>query len=177
MKLSKNFYLSEFTLSAGIRIEPTDEQLFCLRVLCRDVLQPIRNQFGTVTITSGVRNQESYEALVAKGYPASATSDHFAWSKVNPKGTGAADFTCPDADLMDVFHFIQEHLYYHIGQVIYYPEKSFIHVSNRYSKIFRKPDTRKEATRVMVRQAGKFNPYPRKSPVVCGKGLKWPWNK
>jgi len=177
MKLSKNFYLNEFTVSAGMNIIATKEQIFCLKVLCRDVLQPIRNKFGPVIVTSGLRNMESYRKLKQQGYPASLTSDHFAWSDANPRGTGAADLHCPSADIMDVFNFVQEYLYYEIGQVIYYPGKNIIHVSNRFNKIFAMPDGREDSRRVMVYQDGNFNPYPRRPVAVCGKVFKWPWNK
>lgn len=176
MKLSKNFYLNEFTVSAGMNIIATKEQIFCLKILCRDVLQRIRNKFGTVVITSGLRNMESYRKLKAQGYPASLTSDHFGWSDANPRGTGAADIHCPNADILDVFHFVQEYLYDEIGQVIYYPGKNIVHVSNRFNKIFTMPDSREESRRVMIYQNGKFSPYPRRKLSVCGKTFKiWPF--
>ncbi len=62
IKLSKNFYLDEFTLSqkavrAGILIEVTQENIefFYIKMLCEKVLQPLRDALGPVHITSGYR--------------------------------------------------------------------------------------------------------------------------
>jgi len=158
MKLSKNFSLDEFVLCAGVVVDATPEQLFCLNILCNNILQPIRDKFGPMRITSGLRNQICNELLISKGYPASKTSDHLAWCTANPKGTGAADFTCSSKTL-DVFHWIQLNIMNQIGQVIYYSDKDFIHVSNRFSNIFRMPDTRLETTRILIHKNGKFIPY------------------
>lgn len=161
MKLSKNFSLSEFTKSAGIVITPTPEQIYCLKALANNILQPVRDRFGNTTITSGLRNDQSYNALVAQGYPASKTSDHFAWSKENPIGTGAADIVCGSAVMFGVFKWVQTNIMDKVGQVIYYPDKGFVHVSNRFSKIFCMPDPRREDTRIMIYKNGKFVPYKR----------------
>lgn len=162
MQLSPNFRLSEFTTSAGIVIRPTPEQIFCISVLCENILQPVRNIWGPVKITSGLRNQRSYLALKKKGYPASETSDHFAWGTVNPKGTGAADFVVSGAKMKEVFHWLIDQHYKHAGQIIYYPKKNFIHVSNHPNEIFKMKDTRPEENRVLTYSNGKFKPYPRR---------------
>ena len=158
MKLSKNFALDEFVICSEIVIDATPEQLFCLKILCNNILQPIRDKFGPLRITSGLRNQISNELLIKRGYSASRTSDHLAWCTANPKGTGAADFTC-SSNMIDVFHWIQVNLLDHLGQVIYYAGSNFIHVSNKFSNIFSMPDTRIEATRIMTHINGKFIPY------------------
>lgn len=76
MNLSKNFTLSELTKSNeatrwGIDNTPTAEVVQNLQGLAENVLQPVRNHFGAVTVTSGYRNQ----AVNAKA-GGSATSDH-----------------------------------------------------------------------------------------------------
>jgi hypothetical protein len=76
MKLSKNFSIQELTDSAtaiklGIDNNPTPEQLQCLQDLVDCVLQPVRDQFGLVTITSGLRVPELNKAVGG-----STTSDH-----------------------------------------------------------------------------------------------------
>jgi len=76
MKLSKNFSIQELTDSAtaiklGIDNNPTPEQLQCLQDLVDCVLQPVRDQFGPVTITSGLRVPELNKAVGG-----STTSDH-----------------------------------------------------------------------------------------------------
>ncbi len=62
IKLSKNFYLDEFTRSqtavrAGIVIEVTHPSMefVYLQTLCAKVLQPLRDALGPVQITSGYR--------------------------------------------------------------------------------------------------------------------------
>lgn len=156
MRLSKNFAQQEFTTSAGIKIDPTSEQLFCLKTLCQNILQPIRDKYGPVNITSGLRNSESTEKLIAAGVSASRTSDHMAWCQGNPKGTGAADFICRGKNMGVIFSWIQRHLMHNVGQVIYYPYRDFIHVSNRFSKIFCMPDPRPESWRKLLYENGGF---------------------
>jgi len=173
MKLTRNFNLSEFTTSAGIIIKPTDEQIFCIDKLCKNILQKVRDKFGTIQITSGLRDKASYDRLVQKGYPASRTSDHFAWSSVNPKGTGAADIVISSENTIKVFHWIIDNLYDYLGQVIYYEDKNFIHVSNHFNEIFNMTDTRVESTRVMTYKNGRFISYPREPKPSKHKPVYW----
>lgn len=65
IQLSNNFYLDEFTRSSTaarhairIDVEPDSEVFHNIRRLCRDVLQPLRDQLGSVHITSGYRPPE-----------------------------------------------------------------------------------------------------------------------
>ena len=63
MNLSRNFSLQELTKSdtairKGIANEPNAEQIDKLKMLCERVLQPVRDQFGRVKITSGYRSPE-----------------------------------------------------------------------------------------------------------------------
>ena len=60
MKLSKNFALKELTRSQtairmGIANNPNTEQLVNLAILTQQILQPCRDQFGTISINSGLR--------------------------------------------------------------------------------------------------------------------------
>lgn len=61
LQLSKNFWLREFLRSEtaarmGRAIEPTPAEIANLKLLCENVLQPIRDALGhTITITSGLR--------------------------------------------------------------------------------------------------------------------------
>jgi zinc D-Ala-D-Ala carboxypeptidase len=69
MKLTKNFYLYEFTRSQtasrkGIRNVPNEAQTVALRLLCEKVLQPVRDHFGkSVEINSGLRVPELNAAV------------------------------------------------------------------------------------------------------------------
>ena len=68
MKLSKNFSLKELTRSQtairkGIDNTPDTEQLVNLAVLVQQVLQPCREQFGSISINSGLRVLELNRAI------------------------------------------------------------------------------------------------------------------
>ena len=76
MNLTRNFTLSELTKSdtairKGINNNPSPEQIEKLKTLCEKILQPVRDQFGRVKVTSGFR---SPELCVAIG--SSLTSQH-----------------------------------------------------------------------------------------------------
>jgi zinc D-Ala-D-Ala carboxypeptidase len=76
VKLSKNFSLHELTKSDhAIRNDidntPTMQVIENLQDLVDNVLQPIRNEFGPVVITSGYRSPKLNTAIGG-----SATSDH-----------------------------------------------------------------------------------------------------
>ena len=69
MKLSENFTLDELTKSQeairlGILNEPNDEHITNLILLCKNILQPVRNHFKIpVSISSGYRSAELCEAI------------------------------------------------------------------------------------------------------------------
>ena len=68
MNLSRNFTLSELTKSdtairRGINNNPNAEQIEKLKALCENILQPVRDHFGRVKITSGYRSPELCAAI------------------------------------------------------------------------------------------------------------------
>ena len=76
LRLSKNFALSEMVKSATaerLRVDnsPSSIHLVNLTHLCINILQPVRDQFGVITINSGYRSP----ALNAK-VGGSKTSQH-----------------------------------------------------------------------------------------------------
>ena len=77
MKLSENFTLDELTKSQeairlGIPNEPNDEHITNLILLCKNILQPVRNHFKIpVSISSGYRS-----AVLCEAIGSSATSQH-----------------------------------------------------------------------------------------------------
>lgn len=102
MKLSKHFSLWEFTASQtatrlGIDNTPTDEHLDNLIQLCQFVLEPIREQFGPVHVSSGYR---SPQLNVAVG--GSTTSQHC--------NGQAADIEIPGLDNCDLANWIANNL-------------------------------------------------------------------
>ena len=77
MNLSANFTLKELTKSdtatrLGLENSPDEATIENLKLLCQEVLQPIRDHFGkSVTVNSGFRSPESNAAVGG-----SKTSDH-----------------------------------------------------------------------------------------------------
>ena len=73
MQLSKNFTLTELTKTQVRNKDntPTATEVQNLKALVDNVLQPIRDKFGAVTVNSGFRS-----VAVNKAVGGSATSDH-----------------------------------------------------------------------------------------------------
>ena len=68
MNLSRNFTLSEMTKSdtairKGINNNPNAEQIEKLKTLCEKILQPVRDHFGRVKVTSGFRSVVLCQAI------------------------------------------------------------------------------------------------------------------
>jgi hypothetical protein len=68
MKLSQNFSLNELTKSQtatrlGIDNTPSPEVIENLKALAVNVLQPIRDKFGVVTVSSGYRSESVNRAV------------------------------------------------------------------------------------------------------------------
>ena len=90
MNLSQNFSLRELTKSQtaerkGISNEPSEEHIENLKLLCENILQPVRDEWGVVSVSSGYR---SPALCVAIG--SSEKSQH-------ARGM-AADFECHSVD-------------------------------------------------------------------------------
>ena len=77
MKISENFTLDELTKSQeairlGIPNEPSEEHVTNLILLCKNILQPIRDFYGMpVSVSSGFRSPE-----LCKAIGSSSTSQH-----------------------------------------------------------------------------------------------------
>ena len=104
-QLSENFTLKELTKSdTATRLDldntPNEEQIESLRLLCENILQPVRDHFGKpVKISSGFR-----APAVNQATGGSATSDHC-------KGQ-AVDFEIEGLSNPDVATWIMENLTY-----------------------------------------------------------------
>ena len=102
MNLSRNFTLSELIKSdtairRGINNNPNAEQIEKLKALCENILQPVRDHFGRVKVTSGFRSVELCEAIGS-----SARSQH---AKAE-----AADFEVIGTDNAELFDWIKNNL-------------------------------------------------------------------
>ena len=94
IRLSKNFALSEMVKSAtaerlNVDNSPGSHHLVNLTHLCINILQPVREQFGVITINSGYRSP----ALNAK-VGGSKTSQH-----CNGQAADFESFSTPNPDL------------------------------------------------------------------------------
>ena len=125
MNLSRNFTLSELIKSdtairKGINNNPNAEQIEKLKALCENILQPVRDHFGRVKITSGFR---SVDLCLAIG--SSSNSQH---AKAE-----AADFECVGVDNAELADWIKNNLPYDQLIVEYYtpgePNSGWIHCS------------------------------------------------
>ena len=125
MNLTRNFTLSELTKSdtairKGINNNPSAEQVEKLKSLCENILQPVRDHFGRVKVTSGFR---SVELCMAIG--SSANSQH---AKAE-----AADFECPGVDNAELADWIKRELPYDQLILEFYtpgePNSGWIHCS------------------------------------------------
>tara|TARA_R110001599_G_scaffold187886_1_gene382294 strand:+ start:58 stop:555 length:498 start_codon:yes stop_codon:yes gene_type:complete len=68
MRLTKNFTLHELTksdtaLRLGLSNSPTKEGIIKLRLLATHLLQPLRNEVGSIRITSGYRSPSLSQAI------------------------------------------------------------------------------------------------------------------
>ena len=119
MQLSNNFYLNEFTISQvaerhGYKNEPNEKQIENLRLLCLNVLQPLREIINVpIFINSGFRSLDVNAAVGGK-----FNSQHLEGK--------AADFIVPSMNLVEVFNIIMQKLSF--DQLIYEFGK-WIHVS------------------------------------------------
>ena len=149
MELTRNFTLSELTKSdtairRGINNNPNAEQIEKLKVLCEKILQPVRDHFGRVKVTSGFRS----EALCVK-IGSSVNSQH---AKAE-----AADFECMGTDNAELADWIYDNLEFdqlilefydpsepnsgwiHCSYVSDQPRKQFLHAFKSEGKTKYKP--------------------------------------
>ena len=144
MKLSLNFSLKELTASQtaerkGIDNTPTEEHIENLKLLCENILQPTRDEWGIISVSSGYRSPELCLAIGS-----SERSRH-------AKGQ-AADFECHRVDNKMLFEWITNELDYDQAILEFYngtPDSGWIHVS------YNKDGNRKQKLRAFRNDAGK----------------------
>lgn len=132
IKLSKNFTLNEMTTSAtakrlNIDNTPNAKEIECLKALCQNVLQPIRDKRGTaITVTSGFRCKKLNKAIGG-----ATTSQHQLGQ--------AADITLGNPRLnKNLFNMILDMIKkkeIKVGQLIDEYGYRWIHISTPYSKV------------------------------------------
>ena len=144
MKLSQNFSLIELVASQtadrkGIDNTPTDENIENLKLLCENILQPVRNEWGVVSVSSGYRSPALCQAIGSV-----STSQH-------ARGQ-AADFECYSVDNRELFDWITQNLKFDQAILEFYdgdPNSGWIHVS------YNEDGNRKQTLRAFRNDAGK----------------------
>lgn len=126
MRLSDHFTLAEFTKSQtadrhGIDNTPDDAQTERLKILCENVLEPVREHFGkSFSPSSGFRSEELCVKIGSK-----TTSQH-------AKGE-AVDFEIPGVDNKELAYWIVDNLDFDQLILEYYkpgvPDSGWVHVS------------------------------------------------
>lgn len=120
VQLTENFKLGEFYVSSRFPdiakgMNPTHEQVDSLLCLCKFGLQLIRDHFGSVAITSGVRDD-----LLNKALGGAKSSQHC-------RGK-AVDFLCTNVrDMVVVYHWCRASLDWP-GELFYYSKRGHIHI-------------------------------------------------
>lgn len=144
MNLSKNFTLKELTSSQegqrkGIDNTPSQDIVKNLTALCANVLQPLRDKVGTITVSSGYRSPTLNAAIGG-----AKNSDH-------TKGM-AADIEAVNMNTYDLAFFISKHFKYTQLILEFYragePNSGWVHVSYN-------PDDLKCQNLTAVKQNGK----------------------
>ena len=119
MKLSENFTLQEITqsqvaLKNNIDNTPSAEQIINLKELCKNILQPLRDDFQLpIKITSGFRSPELCKKIGSNP----DKSQHCA-----NNNSAAADFEIPGVDNKKVFQHIIQNLPFDQVILEYYDE-------------------------------------------------------
>jgi hypothetical protein len=120
LSLTRDFTLGEFVVSSdhpetleGIHLTPEEiQKIYLLAILC---LQPLRDMFGPMIITSAYRSARLNHLV--NGAP---TSQHCY--------AEAVDFKPRDADPMAIYLWLHNFLKWP-GEVILYPSEGRLHVS------------------------------------------------
>ena len=97
-QISKNIAFSEAMISVAhdgldIFTYPIDEQMgSTLLYVANDIIQPVRDCFGSCHFSSAVRSSKSYARLIAQGYHPAPTSDHYFRQNINGYTSAAGAF-------------------------------------------------------------------------------------
>ena len=128
-KLSENFRLSELTRSdtatrLGIDNTPNEEQLENLRMLANQILQPTRDHWGSLNISSGFRCLGLNRELRSED-----TSQHLSGEAADMEKYGVDNYVlaCWIRDNLEFDQLILE--FYTSGD----PSSGWVHVSNKAS--------------------------------------------
>ena len=139
-QLSPNFHLSELIRSQtasryGISNNPDERAISNLRILCQEVLQPVRDHFGQPVV-------------ISSGYRSPALNTRIGGSRTSQHCLGqAADLSIPGVELIEVARWIKSNLTFDQLILEYWPSpNAWVHVS------YRKGNNRKQSLQFNGRQ-------------------------
>lgn len=121
MRLTDNFTLSEFS----VPIDSTKERTAYMLALT--ILQPLRDKFGPLVITSGYRNPAHNKKIGGAAKSEHCYGDNGAGFE---KYEGAVDISIKDhRTRAKAFQFVLDNMPYGFGQLIWYTGTTHLHIS------------------------------------------------
>ncbi len=149
MNLSRNFTLQELIKSdTAIRLNidnnPNSDQIEKLKALCENVLQPVRDQFGRVKITSGFRSPELCIAIGSSPNSQHAKAEASDFEVLGVDNAEVADWVhknCETDQLILEFYTPGEPNsgWIHASYIPYQPRRQFLHAYREDKKVKNKP--------------------------------------
>jgi hypothetical protein len=153
MNLSRNFSLQELTKSdtairKGIDNEPNADQIDKLKMLCEKILQPVRDHFGRVKVTSGYRSPELCVAIGSSLNSQHAKAEAADFEVVGVDNAEVADWVkmnCETDQLILEFYTPGEPNsgWIHASYVMFNPRAQYMRAYREDKKVKYKPITGK----------------------------------
>jgi hypothetical protein len=149
MNLSQNFSLQELIKSdtairKGIDNNPNSDQVEKLKALCENVLQPVRDHFGRVKVTSGYRSEELCEAIGSSKKSQHAKAEAVDFECIGVDNAEVADWVnmnCETDQLILEFYTPGEPNsgWIHASWIPYQPRRQFMHAFKEEGRTKYKP--------------------------------------
>ena len=149
MNLSQNFTLQELIKSdtairKGIDNNPNSDQVEKLKMLCENVLQPVRDHFGRVKVTSGYRSEELCEAIGSSKKSQHAKAEAVDFECIGVDNAEVADWVhmnCETDQLILEFYTPGEPNsgWIHASYIPYQPRRQFMHAYREEKRVKHKP--------------------------------------
>ncbi len=149
MNLSQNFSLQELIKSdtairKGIDNNPNADQIEKLKSLCENVLQPVRDHFGRVKVTSGYRSPELCVAIGSSEKSQHAKAEAVDFECIGVDNAEVADWVnmnCETDQLILEFYTPGEPNsgWIHASYIPYQPRRQFMHAFKEEGRTKYKP--------------------------------------
>ena len=149
MQMSRNFSLQELIKSdtairMGINNNPSAEQMEKLKALCENILQPVRDHFGRVKVTSCFRSVDLCLAIKSSANSQHAKAEAADFEVMGTDNAELADWIYKNLDfdqLILEFYTPGEHNsgWIHCSYTPNQPRKQFLHAFKSEGKTKYKP--------------------------------------